>query len=104
MWSGLIFFAFYATFCVPVFYSSTVEYRVGLDSGLYAKAYWIVNGPIKALIYLVAYRGRHNLMDEYLFMPRYVVSLGAVFYTAIGCGVGALIARKSRGGGGETGR
>src|ERR1700722_8562117 len=86
MWSGLIFFTLYATFCAPVFYSSTMEYYVGLGSGFYAKVYWIVNSPVKVLIYLAAYRGTHNLIDEYLFMPRYVVSLGAAFYTAIGCG------------------
>ena len=94
MWGGVVSCACYVAFCVPVFYSSTLEYRVSMESGVYAKAYWLVNWPAKTMIDLLAYRGRDHLFDCYLLMPRYVVSVGTALYTAIGCGFGMLIRRK----------
>jgi len=76
MWMGIAVFALYAAFCAPVFCNSTLENQLWFESGTYARAYWFVNKPARALIYLLAYRGRHNLIDAYLFMPRYVVCVG----------------------------
>jgi hypothetical protein len=91
VWGGIAFGACYAAVCLPVFYSSTLEHRLSLESGGYSSAYWLINAPAKCLIYLLAYRGRQHLLDYYLFMPRYVVCVGAVLYVLLGCSLGAWV-------------